>query len=172
MHRPTEIAAKIAGKASGVRAALVGKGGIFKRLVEEHAEVSVLLDRISRTTDAETKRELFSHVRREVLAHSKAEEREFYAALRDNPRTRSLVETSLHEHGEIDELIDRLSATPISDPGWDGTFQRLASEIEAHVRREEGEVFEEATKIIDRGESRVIAARFRQRKADELDNLP
>lgn len=172
MHHPVELSAKIAGKASAMRARLVGKGGIFKRLIEEHAALSVLLARIQRSPDAELKRDLYALVRRELLAHTKAEEREFYSELRQRDGTRALAEGCLHEHDHLEELIDRLSATPVIDPSWDVKLAELSSALEAHTRREEHELFEEATKVIDRGEARRIERRFLQRKHDELDSLP
>jgi hemerythrin superfamily protein len=172
MHHPVELSAKIAGKASALRATLVGKGGIFKRLIEEHAAISVLLARIQKSSDPDLKRDLYALVRRELLAHTKAEEREFYSELRQHDRTRTLSEVNLREHEHLEDLIDRLSATPVIDPSWDVKLAELSSAIEAHVQREEHELFEEATKIIDRGEARRIERRFLQRKHDELDSLP
>jgi hemerythrin superfamily protein len=172
MHHTSEIAAKIAAKASGLRAAMVGKGGIFKRLIEEHTELSMLVQRIRASSDEDTRRELFSKVRREQLAHSKAEEREFYSVLREDARTSALAAESQDEHERIEDLVDRLSRAAVNDPSWTDLFERFAHELSAHVRREENEFFEEATKIIDRSESRRIERRFRQRKRDELDSLP
>lgn len=172
MHHPVELSAKIAGKASGLRAALVGRGGIFKRLVEEHVALRRLLARVAKASDDQQKREIFNLVRREILAHTKAEEREFYAELRDYERTRALAQSQLDDHERIEDLVDRLSAIPVADARWPKLLEELSSELAAHVRREENELFEEAAEIIGRVQARRIERRFLRRKHDELDSLP
>ena len=88
MSSRTEIASKLAGKAQAAISALSGEKGIFRRLKEEHAQLAVLMGKVTRTRDPSTRRELFPLIRAELLSHAKGEQAELMIPVPPIKRTR------------------------------------------------------------------------------------
>src|SRR5262245_17529982 len=68
-----EMAAKAVGVAKAAKATLEGFDGVFRHIVQEHGEVSALLMRLKLSSDPDTRRELWSDIRKELLSHEQAE---------------------------------------------------------------------------------------------------
>src|SRR5579884_4353382 len=71
--RTEQIASKAMGAMKVAKATVKGLGGVFRKLSQEHGEVTALLMRVKRSSDVEVRRSLFPDIRRELLCHEKAE---------------------------------------------------------------------------------------------------
>src|SRR5690606_7968059 len=110
MPRGTEIAGKVMGKVKGARQALTGGSGVFERLATEHGEISTMIRRVSVSGhDSKVRAELFPRIRRELLAHARAEEREVYSSFRAIPELAEHMTRSAEEHHEIERMLDELN---------------------------------------------------------------
>lgn len=155
-----KIAAKLAGATRGAEAALRGRRGIFRELDREHAELTTTMRRIARTADPDMKRELFEEVQRELLAHGKGEEREFYPLLRTHEEACELVEEALDDHRAIETMLERLRAMDVRSDEWVGLFDELVNEVEEHVAQERNEIFPLAEQLIDEELSKKLVERY------------
>jgi hemerythrin superfamily protein len=172
MREPTQAAGKAMGKLRAAKEVIQGHAGIFKRLAEEHGEVSVMLKRVAASTpDSDVRRELFPKIRQELLSHAKAEESEFYSLLRSREETSELVADSLEDHQEMEDLLAELSAMEPSSASWKDTFDRLVVAVQEHVKQEEDELFSEASDILSKEEAQEIEQRFLASKADFMAKL-
>jgi hemerythrin superfamily protein len=171
MANVTEKAAKAVGKAKRAKAAIKGERGIFRRLHEEHGTVSALMKRVRASSDADKKRELFDTIRTELLAHARAEEKEFYSLLLSHPSTRELIEHSIDEHEQVEQLIDELMVRDTATIEWDETFDELVESVEDHVEDEENELFPRAKQVFSPDDLDAIEERFIRVKEAQLQQL-
>lgn len=166
MPQPSEIAGQLFGKARGAAKAIIeGRGGIFRRLAEEHGEVNALMQRVmASSADSDARRELFPKIREELIAHAEAEQAEFYAKLNQFDKTRDLMPQSEDEHAEIERMLDELQASDSSQPIWMDTFKQLVHKVTTHVDREENEIFPRADEVLSEDQANDIEKRFDQAK--------
>jgi hemerythrin superfamily protein len=168
MPHVTQAKAKAAAKLKGAKAAAEGERGIFRKLQEEHVEVATLMKQIASDSDLGIRRKLFVKVKRELLAHARAEEKEFYSMLEHRAETRSLTAQSIDDHCEIEDLLEELDLLPYDDETWDDVFGELMERVEKHVDEEENQLFPAAQKIISADDAKQIEQRFTRQKSSEL----
>jgi hemerythrin superfamily protein len=171
MPRPTNITGKAAGKMKAMKHGLEGHGGIMKKLAEEHGEVSMLLEKCSRVSDPEKRRELFSKIREELLSHAKGEEKIFYARLKQFDESRDIVQHATEEHQEVEDMIDRLSTMGYAGDDWGELFDELKDSVKEHVKEEESEMFAAAKDVLDDDELKELEQRYLQAKNAEKQRL-
>jgi hemerythrin superfamily protein len=172
MPRGTEIAGKVMGKVKGARQALTGGSGIFERLATEHGEISTMIRRVSVSGhDSKVRSELFPRIRRELLAHARAEEREIYASFRAIPELAEHMERSADEHHQIERLLDELNMMPVTDDAWITKLREMMKLVQRHVMDEELTVFPKAKKSISRGQSEELEGRYLRAKEAEYGTV-
>ena len=160
MAKGTKMADEMAGTMKAASASLRGDRGIFRQLKAEHEEITVLMNRCAATTDVELRRQLFVELRKQLTAHAKGEEREFYPVFRKFEETTDLVEEAIEDHAAIEELIDLLCARSVDTEEWADLFDELLFEIEDHMHQEEVELFPLCAKLIDDAEADKIGERY------------
>lgn len=160
MAKGTKMAGTMAGKMKAASAALKGERGIFRQLKEEHGQVSTLMNRCAATNDPGTRRELFAEIRKQLIAHAKGEEREFYPVFRQFEETSDIVEEAIEDHGAIDEILEQLHAIGTDSEEWADLFDELLTEVQDHVAQEENELFPLCEKLIDDDQAKQIESRY------------
>lgn len=152
MAKGTKAAATATGAAKGALKALEGYPGIFHHLAREHGEVAAMMKRISQS-DGSTRDEVFPELRRNLLAHAHAEEQEFYSQLRNYAELEELVAQCIAEHKDVESQLDRLDTMDKHSDTWTELFERMQQAVEAHVDREEQELFPKARDLMTREEA-------------------
>jgi hemerythrin superfamily protein len=135
------IGAKAMGAARAAVATVGGMTGIFRRLTQEHGEMSALLMRVQLTSSPAVRRNVFPTIRKELLAHERAEESEIFPMFQQNEGTRAIVEAHAREAGQLEMVIGELTEIAVDDPRWEQTFDRLFKLVQAHVKTEESAYF-------------------------------
>lgn len=166
----SKITSKTRGMARDISRAMEGDPGIFHRLAGEHEEVHSLMRDLPRR-DAEDRIELFRRINRLLLAHAHAEEGSFYPRLRNYPELRDLTAHCLAEHERIEELIRQLNTSDKDTQHWLDVFDQLRRAVEAHVEREEQELFPRARALLEREEADDIDDDYRDVEKRELHRL-
>ena len=75
--------------------------------------------------------------------------------------TQEMARHSVHEHHEIDELIETLGETDMTAPKWLQTAEKLKEMLIHHLDEEEQEVFQQAGKALQQEEKEKLAQQFR-----------
>jgi len=159
--KTSKAGAKAKGMAKGAGKAMKGETGILRHLAEEHGEVSALMKRVARTAESSKLREeLFPEIRRNLLAHAKAEEREFYPALEKDPDLAALVDQSLDEHREVEGMLEELASKNKATKTWLTSFKKMMRAVEAHVDLEEHEVFPLAAELLSDAQRDSLLHRY------------
>ena len=168
MAKMSRTAAKVSGAAKALGKALSGYPAIFRHLAGEHAEVATLMKRVSASSqDTEIREELFPEIRKSLLAHAKAEEKEFYEVLRSLPQTASLIPQAIEEHRKIEQHLEQLRRDDCATDAWLDAFREFERAVEAHVKREENELFPAAKGAIDADRAKEIEQRYEAAEEQE-----
>lgn len=156
----TQATARFMGKVKAAAAELRGERGIFVKLRDDHGVVSSMMGRIAATHDPGARAALLAELRKELLAHARAEEAEFYSVLRSFEDARALVGEALEDHRLVEQTLAQLAAMDPGTEEWADLFEVLAADVEEHVEHEENELFPIARAVIDDVRARQIAERF------------
>lgn len=139
---------------------------IYKALKQDHDEVKSMLEKLSDTTERaeKTRQQTFERLKLELIAHSRAEEEVFYAALREHDDIRDDVLEGEQEHHMVDVLLEELSDLDVTDEQWTAKLTVLKEQIEHHVEEEEDDLFKQARKILDVEQAEHLAEAFKKHK--------
>jgi len=172
MAKASKVAAKVKGGMKAAGSALTGYPGIFRHLAAEHGEVSVLMKRVAGSSDgSDVREELFPEIRKNLLAHAKAEEQEFYEPLRNRSATRDLIRKSLDQHRKIEEYVEKLSSGNKATQTWLETFERMMRAVEQHVDLEENQLFPAAKELLSTNEAQEMEEQYEEAEEQEKAHL-
>ncbi len=163
-----KAAAKTMGTVEGAKARLQGLSGVFKKLMQEHREVSALMKRVSMSSEETVRRELYPTIRRELLCHEKAELSAVYPVLSQHSETSEIAEIHARDASELDAAIQALDALDFSGKEWVPGFEHLFGLVKRHVEEEEGEFFPKAQKALGDEQAEVLESRYEAAKESAL----
>ena len=136
---------------------------IYDALRESHEVQRSLCRKLLRSPPGTPRRaELFRELRIELAAHEAAEERYLYVPMLMDDTGLDASRHALHEHHELDELVEQLQEGEPSDRGWLLTARMLSKKIHHHLREEERKFFQVSGKILGEAEKTRLARRYRQ----------
>ncbi|MDQ2095657.1 hemerythrin domain-containing protein [Rhodalgimonas zhirmunskyi] len=142
---------------------------IYDAIIADHEKHRDLMDTIANTEgDSKERREAWRELYRDVKSHSAAEEEEFYSTLMNQTWGQDAARHSVHEHAQMDEILEELNEMDMSSPGWLTRFKTLKHDYEHHIEEEEDEVFTRAKKIVGEEENDAYGKRFVERKKKEM----
>ena len=141
---------------------------IYDAIKEDHKTHRELLDRLAETSgDSQERREAWDHFYYDVKSHAAAEEETFYSTLISKTWGQDAARHSVHEHQQMDDLMEELNNMDMSSPGWLTKFKQLKHDYEHHMDEEEDEVFTRAKEVVDDSKVDEIGAAFEKRKKEE-----
>lgn len=145
---------------------------IYDALRESHAIQRSLCRRLLRSPPHSGQRvKLFSDLRIELAAHAAAEERFLYAPILMDDMGLSSSRHALHEHHQVDELIEELQTTAHSGAAWMATARKLSEKVHHHLREEEKKFFQVSGKILSTSQKSKLGRSYRQDYQRMLQSL-
>ncbi len=105
---------------------------------------------------------LFTDLRIELAAHAAAEERYLYAPILMDDMGLNSSRHALHEHHEMDELVEKLQKADTSGRGWLPMARKLSETVHHHLREEEKKFFQVSGKILTRTQKQQLARQYRR----------
>ncbi|WP_151706642.1 hemerythrin domain-containing protein [Acinetobacter sp. TUM15064] len=145
---------------------------IFEALRESHVIQRNLAEQLLSTSgDAPERRELFERLKNELFAHAVAEDRYFYIPLMMTDSGLNITHHALAEHHKMDELLEQLTETAFSNPGWLAIAKKLSETVHHHLQEEEHGFFQQAGKILADTQKITLAEQYRReyRKYKKID---
>lgn len=141
---------------------------IYDAITKDHKEHRALLDRIADTSgDSSERHAAWTEFYYDVKSHAAAEEETFYSTLISKTWGQDAARHSVHEHQQMDDIMEELNDMDMSSPGWLTRFKTLKEEYEHHMDEEENEVFARAKEVVDSAREDDIGAAFVARKGKE-----
>jgi hemerythrin superfamily protein len=135
---------------------------IYDELKSDHDKVRAVLAEISDMSEKASKRreKAFLQLKEMMTAHSRAEERIFYTALKEFEETKSDALEGYEEHHVVDVLLREIARLDPGGERWKAKFTVLKENIEHHAQEEEGEIFNAARKVLSDEEAEEMAEKF------------
>jgi hemerythrin-like domain-containing protein len=152
------------------KATVTGLTGIFKKLEQEHGEVSALLLRVKSSSDPEVRAALYPKIRAELLSHETGEVTVLYPEYRQYPETAFIADKHDQEASQLQKMIAAVSETEYEDPEWAARFDALVDLVQRHVAEEENDFFPKGEKVLS-GRTDELETAFKQIKEAELKRL-
>lgn len=152
---------------------------IFDAIRESHDLQRDLCRKLTASRGDMAAREvLFLQLKVELMAHAAAEERFLYIPLLMNDGGLDASRHALHEHHEIDELLDDLSVRNKKQAGWIATAKKLSFKVRHHLKEEETKFFQVAGRLLPTSKKSQLAraytreiVRMRRHYADEYESV-
>jgi hemerythrin superfamily protein len=135
---------------------------LWQAIKQDHRKVDQLFQEIGDGTG--DKSQLFLQIKQELTAHTEGEEQAVYPVLRQHTETKDLVQHSLKEHKEVDQLLHQLQQIPKGDSQWAQKLQELKDAVKHHVQEEEQKVIPAAEKVISAEQNGEMLRGFQQAK--------
>ncbi len=144
------------------------KQDIFSLIKADHRKVESIFSKLDKTTEkaVQTRRQLYTELREELMLHTEAEERALYPFLKQNEKTEDLGFESIEEHALVKYLLQKLDNTSCDSKEWTAQITALKEIIEHHVEEEETEMFPKMKKAFSSEELTFFAQGFQQIKAE------
>ncbi|MBC7438199.1 MAG: hemerythrin domain-containing protein [Bdellovibrionales bacterium] len=131
---------------------------IFEALRVSHDTQRALAARLMASgPDGPERHKIFLDLKRELKVHETAEERCFYVPLIEHDATVSAARHAIHEHHQMDEMVEDLEGRPVNGPGWMNGARTLCEKVEHHLKEEETKFFQEAGKVLTEGQKMSLA---------------
>lgn len=149
---------------------------IFEALRESHDVQRELAEQLVQTSgDTPERRQLFERLKNELFAHAVAEDRYFYIPLMMTDSGLNITRHALSEHHKMDELLEQLTETEFSNPGWLAIAKKLSETVHHHLKEEEHGFFQQAGKILEDKQKETLAKKYqteyKKYKKIEKDSL-
>lgn len=152
---------------------------IFDAIRESHDLQRDLCRKLTASRGDVTARQLlFLQLKVELMAHAAAEERYLYIPLLMTDGGLDASRHALHEHHEVDELLDDLTTRNKKQPGWIATAKKLSFKVRHHLKEEESKFFKVAGRLLSATQKKRLAGqyareivRMRRHYADEYDSV-
>lgn len=141
---------------------------IYSRIKADHDSHRDLLARIADTSGAaDDRKAAWKALYEDVKSHAAAEEETFYSKLISKTWGQDSARHSVHEHQQIDDLLEELNGMDMASADWMQKFKTLRHDYEHHIDEEEDEVFTRAREVIPEEEIEGYGERFETRKQEE-----
>lgn len=141
---------------------------IYSAIKADHDNHRKLLDRIEHTSgDSSDRRDAWDEFYRDVKSHAAAEEETFYSKLISKTWGQDAARHSVHEHQQLDDIMEELRETDMSSSAWLTRFKQLKHDYEHHMDEEEDELFTRAKKVIGEEHNDAFGDKFLKRKEKE-----
>jgi hemerythrin superfamily protein len=170
-NRVENIASKAVGKLKSAKAAVEGLSGVFRRLAQEHGEVTALLMRVKHSSDPKVRSTLFATIKKELLAHEKSELKAVYPVLLEHPDTQQIAAHHNQEAAQLEQMITELAALDAGDASWQAKFEALADTVQHHATEEEEQIFPQAQRVLGEGVPDALLAAYEKTKAEIASRL-
>ena len=134
---------------------------IFDAIRESHDLQRDLCRKLAASrSDMAARQLLFLQLKVELMAHAAAEERFLYVPLLMEDGGLDVSRHALHEHHEVDELLDDLSVRKKNQPGWIAIAKTLSFKVRHHLKEEESKFFQVAGRLLSTTKKNQLAGKY------------
>ncbi len=136
---------------------------IFDAIRESHDLQRDLCRKLTASRgDMAARQMLFLQLKVELMAHAAAEERHLYVPLLMEDGGLDASRHALHEHHQVDELLEDLSVRDKNQDGWIATAKTLSFKVRHHLKEEESKFFQVAGRLLSETKKKQLAGKYRR----------
>lgn len=141
---------------------------IFEAIKADHDTHRDLLKTLADTTgDSQARKDAWHEFYCHVKSHAAAEEETFYSRMIEKTWGQDMARHSVHEHQELDDLMEELNEMDMSEGAWLTKFKKLRHDYEHHIDEEEEDLFKRAREVLSKDEIESAGPQFGKRKEEE-----
>lgn len=145
---------------------------IYDALRESHEIQRSLCRKLVRAKPGTQQRiSIFKELHTQLAAHAAAEERFLYAPVLMDDMGLNSSRHALHEHHEMDELVEDLHKADAEGGQWLAVARKLSEKVHHHLREEETKFFQVTGKILSETAKVQLARKYRKDYARMLKKL-
>lgn len=145
---------------------------LYATLHESHEIQRSLLRKLLRSKPGTRERiDLLTQVRVELGAHEAAEERYLYVPMLMEDMGLSSSRHALHEHHQIDELVEDLQKLASAEDAWIDKAKELSKKVHHHLSEEEKKFFKVSGKVLSAAQKSRSVKGYRRDYARMLKKL-
>ena len=136
---------------------------LYDALRESHQLQRSLLRKLLRSKPGTQDRiSLLTQVRIELAAHEAAEERFLYVPMLMHDMGLSSSRHALHEHHQIDELVEDVQKLDPAEAAWIDKARELSKKVHHHLSEEEKKFFQVSGKVLSQAQKLKSARGYRR----------
>ena len=136
---------------------------LYDALRESHQLQRSLLRKLLRSKPGTQDRiSLLTQVRIELAAHEAAEERFLYVPMLMDDMGLSSSRHALHEHHQIDELVEDVQKLDPAEAAWIDKARELSKKVHHHLSEEEKKFFQVSGKVLSQAQKLKSARGYRR----------
>lgn len=136
---------------------------IFDAIRESHDLQRDLCRKLTASRgDMAARQLLFLQLKVELMAHAAAEERHLYVPLLMEDGGLDSSRHALHEHHQVDELLEDLSVPDKRQDGWIATAKQLSFKVRHHLKEEESKFFQVAGRLLSDAKKTQLAGKYKR----------
>ena len=136
---------------------------IFDEIRESHDLQRDLCRKLTASRgDMGARQLLFLQLKVELMAHAAAEERYLYVPLLMEDGGLDVSRHALHEHHEVDELLEDLSVRNKQQAGWIAAAKKLSFKVRHHLKEEESKFFQVAGRLLSATKKPLLAGKYQR----------
>lgn len=135
---------------------------IYDALRDSHEIQRSLCRRLLRSRPGEAREAIFQSLCVELAAHEASEERYLYVPMLMHDLGLDASRHALHEHHELDELVEDLRKGDPGARGWMNTARALSRKVHHHLREEEQRFFQVSGKLLSDTQKTRLAGQYRR----------
>lgn len=135
---------------------------IYDALRDSHEIQRSLCRRLLRSPPGAARDALFEALCVELAAHEAAEERYLYVPMMMHDNGLDPSRHALHEHHQIDEMVEDLRKHESGARGWMNTARALSRKVHHHLREEEQRFFQVSGKLLTDAQKTKLARQYRR----------
>ncbi len=134
---------------------------IFEALRQSHEKQREYAGKLLQTSgDTPERRNWFELLKNELFAHAVGEDRYLYIPLMMTDSGLNITRHALSEHHKMDELLEQMTETEFSNPGWLAIAKKLSDTVHHHLQEEEHGFFQQAGKILSAEQKTELAKQY------------
>ncbi len=143
---------------------------LLETLQQEHRLVRDILTRLKEDigATAEERTELWDNLKRNLMPHTRGEEKFFYPALINKEEARADTLEAIEEHHVIESLMAQMEGTIRRDL-WDARLAVLKESVDHHVKEEESRLFRDAKIVLSPEQMDRILDNFAEERRSWLE---
>jgi Hemerythrin HHE cation binding domain len=136
---------------------------IFDAIRESHDLQRDLCRKLTASRgDMAARQLLFLQLKVELMAHAAAEERHLYVPLLMEDGGLDASRHALHEHHQVDELLEDLSVRNKQQDGWIATAKTLSFKVRHHLKEEESKFFQVAGRLLSDAKKQQLGGKYKR----------
>lgn len=140
----------------------------FEILKRDHREVDALMAQLEKADGSASDKQTFETLRESLTVHAEAEETIVYPALEEFEETEAEAEHSYDEHAEVKALLAQMGELEPKSPEFQNLLAELKSNVQHHVKEEEGELFPKGEELLSDDELEEMGREIMEFKEESM----